>query len=136
MGTDPFSAGTVFLTQMIGLSVAAERVTETIKQWLGPILTAHLSPARYAGVVQTIAIASGILMSAASGLNPINIPQARPFDWTNKADWLSWTITGILVSGGSAFWNHLLDILKAAKVQREQLANLAAPAGTAQPIAP
>jgi len=136
MGTDPLNAWTIFLTQMIGLSVATERVTETIKQWLGPALPANLSPARYAGVIQTIAIASGIFVSALSGLNPINIPQAKPFDWGNKADWLSWAITGILVSGGSAVWNHLLDILKAVKTQKEQLADLAVQAGTAQAIAP
>ncbi len=31
-------------------------------------------------------------------------------------------MSGILASGGSAFWNHLLDILQAAKVQKENLA--------------
>ncbi len=136
MGTDPFNSWTVFLTQMIGLSVATERVTETIKQWLGPGLPAHLSPARYAGVIQTIAIASGIFVSALSGLNPMSIPKAQPFDWWNHADWLSWAITGVLVSGGSAVWNHLLDILKAAKTQKEQMVNLAAQAANTQTIAP
>jgi hypothetical protein len=41
-------------------------------------------------------------------------------------------ISGILVSGGSAFWNHLLDILQAAKVQKEKLANSPVPAGATQ----
>lgn len=136
MGTDPFNAWTLFLTQMIGLSVATERVTETIKQWLGPALVTNLSSARYAGLIQTVAIASGMFVSALSGLNPLNIPKAQPFDWWNHADWLSWTITGILVSGGSAVWNHLLDILKATKIQKEQLVNSAAAAGGGPAIAP
>lgn len=131
MGTDPASTLTLFLTQMIGLSVAAERVTETTKQWLGPTLTG-LSAARYAGVIQTIAIVSGMFVTALSGLNPLNIPLAKPFDWFNKADWLSWVISGILVSGGSAFWNHLLDILQAAKVQKQKLADSPAIGGAAQ----
>ena len=131
MGTDPASALTLFFTQMVGLSVAAERVTETVKQWLGPTL-ANWSAARYSGAIQTIAIVSGMLVTALSGLNPLNIPLAKPFDWFNKADWLSWVISGILVSGGSAFWNHLLDILQAAKVQKEKLANSPVPAGATQ----
>lgn len=125
MATDPAGTLTVFLTQMVGLSVASERVTETMKQWVGPSI-AHWSSARYAGAIQTMAIASGILVTALSGLNPLSIPKAQPFDWGNSADWLSWLVSGILVSGGSAFWNHLLDILQAAKVQKEQIANAAA----------
>lgn len=125
MGTDPASTLTLFLTQMVGLSVATERVTETTKQWLGPTLNS-LSVARYAAAIQTIAIIGGMLVTALSGLNPLNIPLAKPFDWFNKADWLSWVISGILVSGGSAFWNHLLDIMQATKVQKEKLANIPA----------
>jgi len=115
---------------MIGLSVATERVTETAKQWLGPWLSAGLGAARYSAAVQTIAILSGILVTAVSGLNPINIPQYKPFDWGNKADWLAWLVTGVLVSGGSAIWNHLLDILQATKVQKEQTATNAVAAGS------
>lgn len=31
--------------------------------------------------------------------------------------------TGALASGGSAFWNHILDFVQASKVQQEQAAN-------------
>ncbi|MGD0789823.1 MAG: hypothetical protein ABR898_17755 [Terracidiphilus sp.] len=136
MGTDPLGALTVFVTQMIGLSVASERVTETIKQWLGTALAAKMGADRYSAAIQTLAVLSGILVTALSGLNPLTMPSFKPFDWWNRADWLCWIISGILVSGGSAFWNHLLDILKAAKVQKEQLANSAALAAGGQPIAP
>jgi drug/metabolite transporter (DMT)-like permease len=135
MGTDPFNAWTIFLTEMIGLSVATERVTETVKQWLGPVLSANLGTARYAAAVQTIAIVCGIFVAALSGLNPINIPKYQPFEWGNTADWLAWFVTGILASGGSAFWNHLLDMLQAAKVQKEQVVNSSQPAGSAPLIA-
>jgi hypothetical protein len=66
-----------------------------------------------------------VFVTAFSGLNPLNVPQFKAFEWSNTANWMSWAIGGLLVSGGSAFWNHLLDILKAAKVQREALANAA-----------
>ncbi len=48
-----------------------------------------------------------------------------------RKDWACWLVSGILVSGGSAFWNHLLDIVKAAKVQKE-----AAATSGATPITP
>jgi hypothetical protein len=129
MPGDPLGTFTLFVTQMIGLSVASERVTETVKQWIGPSLS-RLTPPRYAAFIQTIAIFSGIAVVALSGLNPLNIPQFQAFLWKNPADWLSWLIGGILVSGGSAFWNHILDILQATKVRKEQIANLAAAAAT------
>jgi len=129
MGSDPVSFFTLFVTQMIGLSVAAERVTETIKQWVGPWLKGW-SADRYSAAIQCIAVFSGMAVTAMSGLNPLRIPQFNAFDWFNRADWLTWFVTGILVSGGSAFWNHLLDILQATKVQKEQLASLATSAAT------
>jgi hypothetical protein len=109
---------------MIGLSVASERVTETVKQWIGPSF-ARLSVARYAALIQSIAIISGVLVVACSGLNPLNIPQFHAYGWNNPIDWLSWLIGGVLVSGGSAFWNHILDILQAVKVRKEEVAKLA-----------
>jgi len=124
MGSDPVGFFTLFVTQMIGLSVAAERVTETIKQWVGPWLKGWTAD-RYSATIQCIAVLSGMAVTAMSGLNPLRIPQFNAFDWFNRADWLSWFVTGILVSGGSAFWNHLLDILQATKVQKEQMANIA-----------
>jgi hypothetical protein len=122
MGTDPLSTMTLFVTQMLGLSVAAERVTETIKQWISPAMKGSTS-ARYAAVIQTIAIMSGIFVTALSGLNPLNVPGFKAFAWSNSANWMCWLVGGLLVCGGSAFWNHVLDILQAAKVQKEQLAN-------------
>jgi len=77
-----------------------------------------------------MAVFSGMAVTAMSGLNPLRIPQFNAFDWFNRADWLTWFVTGILVSGGSAFWNHLLDILQATKVQKDQLASLATSAAT------
>jgi hypothetical protein len=129
MGTDAAGTLTLFLTQMIGLSVAAERVTETIKQWIGPWLKGWTTD-RFAATIQCIAVLSGMAVTAMSGLNPLKIPLFNAFEWSNHANWLSWFVTGILVSGGSAFWNHLLDILQATKVQKEQLANIATTAAT------
>ena len=126
---DPLSAMSNFALAMLGLSVATERVTETVKQWICPVMNPSGAGAdRYAAVIQTIAILAGVLVTACSGLNPLNMPSFVPYAWNNPADWLCWGISGVLVSGGSAVWNHVLDILRAAKVQKEMQVNSETPA--------
>ncbi|HWG21396.1 MAG TPA: hypothetical protein VG225_12770 [Terracidiphilus sp.] len=120
-----------FLMAMVGLSVAAERVTEAIKQWMCPASGQPNAKGPSAATVQTIAIVSGILVTALSTLDPLNITKGAAFAWDKPIFWLSWVVTGILVSGGSAFWNHLLDILQATKVAKEQQAY----GGAAAPVA-
>lgn len=127
--TDPAATPAVitglqnFLLAMVGLSVACERVTETIKQWIWPTPTGgQPAKAPNAAGVQMIAILSGALVTALSTLDPLSITKGEPFAWNNPRYWLCWVVTGILVSGGSAFWNHLLDILQATKVQKENAA--------------
>ena len=43
---------------------------------------------------------------------------------------LGYAVVGLLASGGSAFWNRVLDILQAAKVRQEQQAGVAVTAST------
>lgn len=117
------STWTTFLTQMVGLSVAAERVTETVKQWVTSAPANLQQAARRAWIVQSLAIVSGVLVVVVSGANPLNI-NAK----------FGWIVTGVLVSGGSAFWNHLLDMVKAAKIQKEDAANTQAAAAGQAPI--
>jgi hypothetical protein len=131
---DIASVWTNFLTQMVGLSVATERVTETIKQWVNTSPATTQQAAKRSGLVQLIAIVSGVLVVAISGLNPMNIPGFIPFSFS-RGSCMSWLVTGLLVSGGSAFWNHLLDILKATKVEKEQAADAAA-SGMGKPPIP
>lgn len=134
MMTDVASEWTNFLTQMVGLSVATERVTETIKQWIVSAPASVQGAARKSMIVQLIAIVSGVLVVGMSGLNPMGMPGFEPYRPRVLADWMCWLVTGLLVSGGSAFWNHLLDILKATKVKKEELANAAAAAEGRPPI--
>jgi hypothetical protein len=104
---------------MIGLSVAAERVTETIKQWAsGPL--AKLSSPKQSAAVQFIAIISSMFVVGLSHADPLGIA-THCTGWLRcRQGWECLLFTGILASGGSAFWNHLLDILKATKVNAEQ----------------
>jgi hypothetical protein len=126
MTIDVASEWTNFVTQMVGLSVATERVTETIKQWVVSAPADVQAAARKSLIVQVVAIISGALVVGMSGLNPMGMPGFEPYSPRLFADWMCWLVTGFLVSGGSAFWNHLLDILKATKVKKEEIANAAA----------
>ena len=118
--TSPSQVLTTFVTAMVGLSVATERVTDTIKQWIWGDGTPN--PKTAPGWVQFIAILSGIFVSALSGMNPLNVADFHARKWNEPTTWAVCIVSGILASGGSAFWNHLLDILQAAKVQKENLA--------------
>jgi hypothetical protein len=126
--TSPLNALTAFATAMVALSIAAERVTETIKQWAAQKLN-RLKPSGSAAVTQAVAMLSGIFVTAMSGQNPLSVPGFSAYAWKNLHDWASWILGGILVSGGSAFWNHILDILQATKVQKESTANQLLPQG-------
>ena len=115
---------TTFITQMLGLSVAAERVTETIKQFLSGLFGTIKNAQAQSAVTQVVAIVSSMFVVALSHANPLNIAIGCATGWLRcKQGWECILFTGILASGGSAFWNHLLDILKAAKVNSEQTAN-------------
>jgi hypothetical protein len=71
----------------------------------------------------------GIGVVGFSGLNPLDIPRLAS-GWaglTTPQNWLSWILSGLLVSGGSAFWNHALDLVQATKVQKELAVNATLP---------
>ncbi len=118
--TDP----TIFITQMVGLSVAAERVTETAKLWLSPLVGKLSGPAQSA-CYQVLAMISAMLAVLLSHADPLNVAKDCNGSWLScQQGWACLVFTGILASGGSAFWNHLLDIVKAAKVKAEQTENV------------
>ena len=117
-----------FITTIIALSVAVERVVEILKQTLGstPIgswlfaakpASPNLEKLRCAGLY-ILSGTLGLLISVYSGLGTtIPIHSSHP--------WMGDVLMGLLSSGGSSFWNHALDIVKASKVIKEQAADTA-----------
>ena len=129
---------TAFFTTMVGLSVATERVTETLKQSLCG-LTGRLTPSGQAAFYQTLAILSGIVVVGIGHVDPLHISSSWG-TWGQQhvphfGRLVSILGTGLLASGGSAFWNHLLDIIKATKVNMEQTADNKLAAAGKPPIA-
>jgi hypothetical protein len=122
-GIDPSTVLTSFVTTMVGLSVATERVTQMIKQWIAKWVTA--SP----WAIHCFSFLVGIGVVMLSGQDPIGIQGFTKYGFACWQSWVSWILSGLLVSGGSAFWNHALDLVQAAKVQKETAVNAALPAG-------
>jgi len=159
------AALTIFVTQMLGLSIAAERVTETIKQWLkskasaptavAPAATVPAVPvaavvpatlptpqavAKRTAGYQFLAFLSGMLVVALAHVDPLQIVShwgavGKPWSTIHLPRVISIVVTGLLVSGGSSAWNNILDLLSAAKVNNEQIANAVLANANQPPIA-
>ena len=108
---------TTFLTTMLGISIAVERVIEILKGWMTNfwLFKTNPDPTREAQRNALIHMLSGICGAVIAAYGKLTIFPNVPSD-----SWCSWMSAGLLASGGSAFWNHALDLVKAAKVTSEQ----------------
>jgi len=111
-----------FLGTMLALSVAVERIVEILKVMLNnvPIVRLLFTPAQtqpWENVrCALLYVLSGTIGGILAGYSGVNIlPSSHHL-------YLSYAIAGLLSSGGSAFWNHALDLMQAAKVEKEQAA--------------
>jgi hypothetical protein len=132
---------TSFITAVLALSVAAERVVEVIKGmlptfWLFAVNSNPASEARRCAAIRFLSGIVGGVTAKVSGvdlLSYIHSGTAATSATTATAlghKVVAFTMAALLTSAGSAFWNHALDILKATKVNKEQLAIAASGANT------
>jgi hypothetical protein len=102
------------VTLVLAVSVAVERVTEILKQMF-PILATALandtSENRRRAVLQLLAAAVGTVIAWFGDLQ-----------LGTHGGPSAWVLIGLMSSGGSAFWNHALDALRAMKVTQEATA--------------
>jgi hypothetical protein len=136
---------TTFITIAIALSVAAERVVEIVKGLLPNfwLFQSGATPTSEYRRVALIHCFSGICGGAAAALSKIDLltylqspsigSTAPPAPEGLLHATGAFVIAGLLTSAGSAFWNHVFDIVKATKVQQESAAIIAA--GT-KPVPP
>ncbi len=102
------------LTLVLAVSVAVERVTEILKQMfpgLATELANETSENRRRAALQLLAAAVGTVIAWFGGLQ-----------LGTHAGPSAWVLIGLMSSGGSAFWNHALDALRAMKVTQEATA--------------
>ena|SRR5258708_2110463 len=108
---------TMFLTTVLALSMAVERVVEIIKGMF-PDTIAHAKE----GNAEFQRCAWIRLMSATIGSGIAYISHLKLFEHDCPDLWPRIgcaLLLGFLSAGGSAFWNHLLDIVKASKIKDE-----------------
>jgi O-antigen/teichoic acid export membrane protein len=109
-----------FVTLMIGLSIATERLVEIVKGFVGFLGTEQAdadAERRRKALLQILAVAAGIFTAwSAADYVPDDI--AKPTE--------SWKIIGLglLASGGSGFWNsiatYFLKVKDLKKIEVEE----------------
>jgi hypothetical protein len=117
---------------MAAMSIAAERVVEIIKG-IFPSLAAtdpdankerhrHMTLqllAAFAGIAVAIVTRDQVNKAIGDFLNPGNDPWSL---LSMGSLTLKYSTIGVMVSGGSAMWNHALDIVGALKTVQEKKA--------------
>jgi len=124
-----------FASLMAGISIAVERVVEMIKGAIPPLANPWAKNDQVrAGILQLLAAALGALIAS---LMPNQVKAAMPPGLNVSLNWSTYAVLGLIASGGSAAWNHILDILGALKKKQETLAStVQAPAAGASGAAP
>jgi hypothetical protein len=110
-----------FAALMAGISIAVERVVEIIKGAVPPLSnTWPKYDTVRAGILQLLAAASGAIIASQM---PDQIRSATPGGLGAQLNWQVCVVIGLLSSGGSGAWNHVLDILGALKTKQMALAS-------------
>lgn len=110
---------TQFVTLLATLSVAVERAVEILKGII-PFLSStdpKKENLRHAALQVIAVIFGGITAYFAQG-QITGVGQ----DILNLKFGAGYLVFGLLTAGGSAFWNHILDIIGALKTQQENKA--------------
>jgi hypothetical protein len=119
---------------MLAISIAAGRMVEILKGWFpsSRLFKPDADPVQEAKRCAWVHVLAGLCGVAIAAVGNIDIFQVVHIpSWTPKTSidfalykTVSWSITGLLTSGGSAFWNNVLDLIKATKVQQEKNAGI------------
>jgi len=125
------------VTLLATMSVAVERAVEILKgsiKWLNTPLPAASGDNKRRAVLQCITVVIGTITAylAQGQINNINAAK----DILDLKFYAGYLVFGLLTAGGSAFWNHVLDIIGALKTQQENAAKTTAPAAAAPAPAP
>jgi hypothetical protein len=125
---------TALLGFLAALSVATERITETIKglpgisKWLTAEASAGTTREEFRkAAIHVIAIAVGTLLAWL-------VKDQLPVDFPLKIkDFPTAVVFGAITSGGSAIWNSALDIAREVNKQKQLLTTQLEPAAPAVP---
>ncbi|HVZ17997.1 MAG TPA: hypothetical protein VG897_12815 [Terriglobales bacterium] len=111
------------LTVLVALSMASERVIELLKKilpagWLANDWKIH-EQLRQALLQILAGVIGGLTAWASHAQIAAMIPTMAQF-----LHWPAYVLLGAMSSAGSGFWNHILDAVRAIKIEREVRAEL------------
>lgn len=112
-----------FAALMVGISIATERIVEMIKGAIPPLANSwpKYEQARV-GLLQLLAAIVGAVIASQM---PGQVRSAMPPALGGQLHWQEYAVIGLLASGGSGAWNHVLDTLRAFKSKQETAATTA-----------
>jgi len=108
---------TSFFTLMVAISMSVERVVEIIKgivPALSKSWTGDKDYLRFA-ILQILSTVTGGVVAYAAQSQIAS--QVQMLDFKDHA-YIGYAVIGLMASGGSAMWNHALDIVQAIKVKQ------------------
>jgi hypothetical protein len=113
---------TNFLTMMVAISIAAERMVEILKGWFPNfyLFASKSDPTQEMRRGAFVHVLAGICGAIVAWLGHLDV--FAGIGSGSVPSWATYAGAGLLASGGSAFWNHALDLLRAVKVNKEQTA--------------
>lgn len=112
-----------FLTSMLALSIGVERIVEILKAmipWLRKRGSDAVETARRRYVLQLLAASTGAFTALVIGPQHF-LPTFIKEEETTPHLVMSCILLGLMASGGSAVWNHMLDIVATIKATREKV---------------
>ena len=110
---------TKFVTVMLAISLAAERMVEVLKDWFPNAywFKTNSDPTKESRRIAWIHLIAGLFGGVVAWVGKLQVlPELGASGWKQNI------LAGLLASFGSAAWNHLLDLLKATKIRQEQAA--------------
>src|SRR6266568_2754675 len=113
------TAISTFVALVAGISIAVERVIEVIKGAVPQLANSWGDKAdNYRrALLQLMSVAAGTLIASQI---QTQIAAALPKDIGASISWPAFGLIGLMASGGSGLWNHVLDIVQATKEQKEK----------------
>ena len=128
----PVDKLTAFFTLMAAMSIATERVVEILKGIFPSLAATDPDPKkenRRHMVLQVLAALAGMAVAAvghtqvSTALGGLLDSKGDMWSFPNISEMtLKYGLVGVMASGGSAMWNHALDIVGALKNVQEKKA--------------
>lgn len=112
------------LSVIIAVSLASERVIELLKKWFPNVGKARpdaTQESRRQGMIQLLSAVMGTIIA---WLSHNQLAAMLPESLGHYMGWPTYIAIGLMSSGGSGFWNSILDVIRAIKIDREAKAEL------------